>query len=209
MKHDLCPKITNEEGTFRFIALYAKNREEWVVTDFGAMLAAVTVVTLYDTLGQESIDYILNQTSMRTVVCSADKIKNIVDLKAAGKIPTTTHLIYYDDAKPADLETGKAAGITIVSFADVLKEGKSLDDNESSWDPVTPDTFYTFSYTSGTTGVPKGVMLTHKNFVCNIAGLDFIKDKDRYNDTDVYISYLPLAHVFERLMLLTSMGVKM
>jgi long-chain acyl-CoA synthetase len=57
--------------------------------------------------------------------------------------------------------------------------------------------------------VPKGVMLTHRNFVVNIAGLDFWDNKDRFHDQDVYISYLPLAHVFERLMLLTGMAIKM
>jgi long-chain acyl-CoA synthetase len=56
----LCPKNENEEGIFRFLALYAKNRDEWVVTDFGCMISGITVVTLYDTLGQESIDFILN-----------------------------------------------------------------------------------------------------------------------------------------------------
>jgi len=60
MQHDLCPKQTNEEGSFRFVAIYAKNREEWVVTDLGAMMAAITTVTLYDTLGQDSIEYILD-----------------------------------------------------------------------------------------------------------------------------------------------------
>jgi len=86
MKHDLCPKINNQEGAFRFLGLYSKNREEWVVTDFGCMISGITTVTLYDTLGQESIDYILDQTYMRTVVCSGDKIRNISDLKAQGKI---------------------------------------------------------------------------------------------------------------------------
>lgn len=208
MKHELAPKVTNEEGTFRFISIYAKNREEWVMTDFGAMIAAITTVTLYDTLGHESIDYILDQTSMKTVFCSADKIKNLVDLKANGKIQTVTHIFYYDDAKAADLEAGAAAGLTITSFSTVLEEGKTIVDDGSSWDPVTPDTKYTFSYTSGTTGVPKGVMLTHQNFISSAGGLDFFHDEDRYNDTDVYISYLPLAHVFERLILLTCMGVK-
>ena len=94
-----------------------------------------------------------------------------------------------------------------MKFSDVLDQGKALNDNGSSWDQVTPDTFYTFSYTSGTTGVPKGVMLTHRNFVVNVAGLDFFSDK--YHENDTYISYLPLAHVFERLMLLTGTSVKM
>lgn len=62
MKHDLCPKITNDEGAFRFVGLYSKNREEWVVTDFASMISGITTVTLYDTLGHDSIDYILDQT---------------------------------------------------------------------------------------------------------------------------------------------------
>lgn len=59
LKHDLVPKTVTEEGTFRFLSLYAKNREEWVVTDFACILTGVTVVTLYDTLGKDSIEYIL------------------------------------------------------------------------------------------------------------------------------------------------------
>ncbi len=60
MTHNLCPKTVCEEGTFRFLALYAKNREEWVITDFGALMNGITVVTLYDTLGKESIEYIVD-----------------------------------------------------------------------------------------------------------------------------------------------------
>ena len=52
-------------------------------------------------------------------------------------------------------------------------------------------------------------MLTHHNFVVNVAGLDFYQDEVTLNDSDICISYLPLAHVFERLMLLTAMAVKM
>ena len=54
--------MQTDDGEFRFIALYAKNREEWIVSDMGSMITGITVVTLYDTLGKESIDYILNQT---------------------------------------------------------------------------------------------------------------------------------------------------
>lgn len=60
LHHDLCPKLQTPEGEFRFLSLYAKNREEWVITDLGCILSAISVVTLYDTLGKESIDYILN-----------------------------------------------------------------------------------------------------------------------------------------------------
>jgi len=76
-------------------------------------------------------------------------------------------------------------------------------------DPCGPDTFYTFSYTSGTTGMPKGVMLTHRNFVSNIAGMNKFDGEFELKDDDVYISYLPLAHVFERCLLMCAMGYKM
>ena len=59
---NLAPKITNEEGTFRFISLYSKNREEWAMTDIACILSGMTSVTLYDTLGKDSIEYILDQT---------------------------------------------------------------------------------------------------------------------------------------------------
>jgi long-chain acyl-CoA synthetase len=123
MKHDLCPKVTNDEGAFRFVGLYSKNREEWVVTDFASMISGITTVTLYDTLGTESIDYILDQTSMRTVVLSGDKIRNISELKSKGKISSTTHIIYYDDAKLADIEHAKSSGLTVLTFAEIIAEG--------------------------------------------------------------------------------------
>ena len=173
------------------------------------MLSAVTVVTFYDTLGQDSIDFILNQTQMRTLVCSADKIKNIRDLKIGGKIPVTTHVIYFDEVKPEEIELASSCGLTLVSFLDAVKEGKTYTGESANWEAVTSESLYTLSYTSGTTGVPKGVMLTHLNFVSNMGGLDRTEDSDKYNDTDSYISYLPLAHVFERLLLLTCMAVKM
>ena len=208
MSHDLTPKRHTEEGDIRFLALYAKNREEWVVTDFSCVLSGVTVVTLYDTLGKDSLEYILDQTYIKTVVLSADKLKNIVELKKEGKIGLLTHVIYFDEVKPADLEAAKSSGLTLESYANVLKEGRELAD-KPVFDEVTFDTFYTFSYTSGTTGMPKGVMLTHRNFVANVGGMEGFDGEFTIRDDDVYISYLPLAHVFERVLLLCAMGYKM
>ena len=104
IKHELCPMTKTEDGSYRFMSIYAKNREEWVIADFACILAGVTNVTLYDTLGKDSIEYILDQTYIKTVVLSGDKIKNIAELKKEGKIKALTHIIYFDAAKQADLE---------------------------------------------------------------------------------------------------------
>lgn len=122
--NDLCPKTVTEEGTFRFLALYAKNREEWVITDFGCILSGITVVTLYDTLGKESLEYILDQTYNKTIVLSADKLKNIFELKKEGRIKGTTHIIYFDELKEADLKNAETVGLTLVSYAEALKQGQ-------------------------------------------------------------------------------------
>jgi long-chain acyl-CoA synthetase len=105
-----------------------------------------------------------------------------------------------------DASDASTAGISVIKFEDAINEGREIKDVE--FDPVTNDTFYTFCYTSGTTGMPKGVMITQQNYVCNIGGINtFDPDLELY-DTDVYISYLPLAHVIERFLLLSSMAYK-
>ena len=108
------------------MALYSKNRAEWTESDLGAMLTGITVVTLYDTLGKESMDYILEQTSIKTIVCSSDKIKNVVDLKKEGKITRLTHVIYFDQADASIIAAASEVGLTLISFADVISEGKTL-----------------------------------------------------------------------------------
>jgi long-chain acyl-CoA synthetase len=94
-------------------------------------------------------------------------------------------------------------GVNLSKFEECVNEGKNV---TAKWDDVTADTYYTFSYTSGTTGTPKGVMLTHGNFVANIGGMNKSDPDLNLHEDDVYISYLPLAHVFERLFMLTAMA---
>lgn len=82
--------------------------------------------------------------------------------------------------------------MTLISLKEVKEKGKSA---ILPYAKVSPDNVFTFSYTSGTTGNPKGVLLTHKNMVSVIA----TGETEGFNSEDVYISYLPLPHVMERL----------
>jgi long-chain acyl-CoA synthetase len=76
MALDLCPIIETSEF-MSFIGLYAKNREEWVITSIAAMKTSVVVVTYYDTLGPDSVDFITNQTDLITIACSNEKVEGL------------------------------------------------------------------------------------------------------------------------------------
>lgn len=192
------------------MALYAKNREEWCVTDLACAFQGVTLVTLYDTLGAASIEYILNQTRIQTVTLSSDKVKVILGLKADGKLEFVKNLVVFDDITEEDSQKAKDNGVKLISYEHALKTGQECSDSDADYvknRPVTGDTFYTFSYTSGTTGMPKGAMLTNRNFVSNIGSMPiFDGGQLTIRDDDVYISYLPLAHVFERFMYLACVS---
>lgn len=144
------------------------------------------------------------------MICEADKVKNLISLKRDGKVPDLTDIIYFTDFKPYPLESSPSYGLTLTSFPEAIAQGISTFP-DTPLDPVTADTYFTFSYTSGTTGLPKGVMITHGNYACNIAA-NGMYDPDYYPNntdvTDVYLSYLPLAHVMERYLLLVSMAYK-
>lgn len=101
-KRGLCPSKDFEEGTFKFIALYSKNREEWCQVDLGSSLCGVTVVTLYDTLGKSSIEFIMEQTQLETVALSADKLKSMLAMKQEGLINSVKAFIYFDQATEED-----------------------------------------------------------------------------------------------------------
>lgn len=117
-KRDLCPTDTFEgDGDFNFIAIYAKNREEWAQTDFACVMSGITSVALYDTLGKESMEHIVSQCRVRTVVLSADKIKTITSYKNDGKLATMKTIIHFDEAKEEDVAAAQAAGFEVLSYA--------------------------------------------------------------------------------------------
>jgi len=148
-------------------------------------------VPLYDTLGADSVQYVVKQTSLRAIVCSEAEIANV--LKVAEMEESLKTIIQMEPVSSQLKARGEAAGLTILGFEEVEALGAA------KAHPVQPPhskELAFFCYTSGTTGDSKGAMITHEGIVsclaaCRAAGLDMF-------GSDVHLSYLPLPHVFER-----------
>ena len=79
-------------------------------------MTSITVVTLYDTLGKDSLEYILNQTKIRTCLVSADKMSVLLDLHKEGKLEHLQNIIYLDEPKPADIELADSINVLLTSY---------------------------------------------------------------------------------------------
>ncbi|KAL9553112.1 hypothetical protein MBANPS3_003455 [Mucor bainieri] len=179
------------------VGVYAVNRPEWTMTELTAYRQAFIIVALYDTLGAEAMEYIVNQVDMEFIVLSADKLANITKLK--GQLPSIKTVIVMDDTIEASAkQSAESAGLAVYTFREVEALGAPITEETEL---AKADDIATICYTSGTTGVPKGVILTQAASVAAISGISAVGDKGTFaliTKEDVYISYLPLAHVFER-----------
>ncbi|KAG9347009.1 hypothetical protein JZ751_005936 [Albula glossodonta] len=180
----------------QFIGIFSQNRPEWTIAELACYTYSLVSVPLYDTLGTEATSYIIDKASLSTVVCDVpDKAMLILDC-VADRVHTVKTIILMEDFDAALVARGKECGIEIVSLKEVENIGKA---NYRKPVPPKPEDLAVICFTSGTTGNPKGAMLTHRNIVSNCSA--FIKITESHcmlNSSDTHISYLPLAHMFER-----------
>ncbi|KAH6560181.1 hypothetical protein BASA60_000380 [Batrachochytrium salamandrivorans] len=179
------------------VGLFSINRPEWVIAEHACYMYGAITIPLYDTLGEEAIEYIVGLTNCSIVVATSDKAMILV--KMAQKIPDVKLIVIMDEASDAFIAEGNAAGIQIVNMKAVESEGHAAPLPPVS---INKDTVATICFTSGTTGLPKGVVLTHQNILAFNTGARIFMDAKSIpviSSDDVHISYLPLAHIFERI----------
>eukprot|EP00127_Corallochytrium_limacisporum_P002664 Clim_evm100s134 gene=Clim_evmTU100s134 len=175
----------------RKIGFYCKNRMEWFVAQMACHCTNVTVVPLYDTLGYDTIEYVVNQTKMSTILASTDKFQVLSGLDK--KCPTLKNIIEL----PLDGEKCKGSldGFKVFTMEQIYEAGEKL--TKPTLVPAKPEDIAILSYTSGTTGMPKGVLLAHSCIIADTSAL-LSGDYIQFNTEDVHLSYLPLAHIFEQ-----------
>jgi long-chain acyl-CoA synthetase len=176
------------------VAIISENRPEWAVTDFALLGLGIVDVPIYATLPPNQVAYILNDCgAVAIVVSSMEQLEKVRSLRE--KVPSLQHVICFDEP---------GAGDDVVHFPDLVARGeeemgagRGLDFRERAL-AVRSDDVATLVYTSGTTGDPKGVVLTHYNLASNVAAVHQHQVFDLQRG-EVALSFLPLSHVFERM----------
>ncbi|XP_055280632.1 long-chain-fatty-acid--CoA ligase 5 isoform X4 [Moschus berezovskii] len=192
-----------------FVGIFAQNRPEWVISEFACYTYSMVAVPLYDTLGAEAVIYVVNKADIAAVICDTpQKALVLISNVEKGLTPGLKLVILMDPFEDDLKKRGEKCGVEILSLFDAENLGK---ENFRKPVPPAPEDLSIICFTSGTTGDPKGAILTHENIVSNASAfLKCMEGVFEPNPEDVTISYLPLAHMFERVVqvILYSCGAK-
>lgn len=176
------------------VSMHAENSAEWLICDLAILSIGAANVPIYSTQPGEQIAYILKNSDTKVHIVSNDEM--FAETKPLIKqLESVTSIISIFGSKHKKLKT----------FEEILEKGATLAEEQpdlfgSLKSEVKPDDLATLIYTSGTTGMPKGVMLTHNNIASNvITSKEKLPFKEKRFQGENVLSYLPLSHVFQRM----------
>ncbi|KAJ2501166.1 medium-chain fatty acid-CoA ligase faa2 [Coemansia sp. RSA 1694] len=207
MQRHARPSADINELTRLPLGMYSANRVEWILADYAGLSQNLYTVALYDTLGADSVEYIVNHAEIEVLVCALDKVPRLLRLRE--KLPGLKAIVSMDsfapqtpsEELPSPFNTSsvtvlrqwaEAAGVALYDLAGVEALGAA--------EPIHPrvpkaDDVFCLCYTSGTTGTPKAAMIMHSN-------MDYVQrvvpQLVPVTGPPVALSYLPLAHIYER-----------
>ncbi|KAM6987627.1 long-chain-fatty-acid--CoA ligase 3a isoform 2-T2 [Tautogolabrus adspersus] len=174
------------------IAIFCETRAEWIIAAQACFMYNFPLVTLYSTLGGPAISHGLNETQVTHIITSRELLET--RLKAILlEVPRLQHIIVVDSTPTS--WPRYARGISVHNMAAVQKLGAKPENAARERKKPLPSDIAVIMYTSGSTGIPKGVVITHSNIIAGITGM--AERIPNLCEEDTYIGYLPLAHVLE------------
>ena len=178
-----------------FVCLYSENRPEWILTMDSSYLYGFVTVTLYDTFTIDALEFSITNCQSEYIIVSKKNFPRL--LNCSDQVLRQFKLIvYYDDINEVPSESKEklqALGVTFRSFDEIQNEGKY---QNYQYPKIDPEQILYICYSSGTTGFPKGVMISHRSFITNLLGISSEGTPATFTR---HLSYLPLCHVFERM----------
>jgi len=188
------------------VGIFSKNRPEWTKAMIGIQGLAARTVALYDTLGDEALEHILKQAEIEVLFTEKGKLRKLLQLLKSTTGSRVSDIIVFDYQDKygnkedvlteEDIKDFSAINVQLQGFTSFLKSGKK--DLSECIIPAKAGDLCNIMYTSGTTGLPKGVMLSNIGVVCAVASAaDRIEKLLNPDDKGTHFSYLPLAHIFE------------
>ncbi|MCI0401912.1 MAG: long-chain fatty acid--CoA ligase [Acidobacteria bacterium] len=167
------------------VAILSENRPEWAVADFGVLLLGGVVVPVYPTLPAEQAAFILRDSGARVVFCSTtEQLKKVLLIKGQTQIEKIVVMDY----------VGVTEGVPMHRMMHNQPPGRDAEFDARAR-AIVPGDLATIVYTSGTTGTPKGAMLTHGNLASNVA---YSLAAHGFSGDELSLSYLPLSHITAR-----------
>ncbi len=169
------------------VAIISYHGPEWVIADLAVIKLGAIVVPIYHTLTPSAMSYILADAGCRLVFVENALMLSSVDAVRV-ELPALEHAVMFEDE-------GECRRETCLYISDFLKGGDGTDNPEIEFPEVSPDDIATIVYTSGTTGEPKGVVLSHGNITSNALA---VAARFGVSSSDSFLSFLPLCHMLEK-----------
>lgn len=166
------------------IGIFSNNRPEWTIADLAVLKQGGVVVPIYYNLPPSYLKYIINDSKIRLIFVENSELFALID-SIRNETPDLKKIILFD-------ATGVSSNKDFLKFDDTEKTGHRAIDKGAV---ISNNDIATIVYTSGTTGEPKGVILTNDNIVSNILS---IINRFKIAPDDIIVSYLPLCNMFER-----------